>query len=84
MTPVKAVHNGRVTPPKPKPKPKPKPQLSLETLNLLCEVLAQVTIQANQDDFDDASRRVGNARRELLSAVAAHPDARPNQMNKEQ
>ena len=44
---------------------------SLETLELLCEVLAQVTLSAAQDDFDEQARRVGNARRELLEAVAS-------------
>jgi hypothetical protein len=44
---------------------------SLETLELLCEVLAQVTLSAAQEDFDESARRVGNARRELIEAVAS-------------
>lgn len=52
--------------------PKPtEPTLSLETLNLLAEILAGVTVQANRDDFDEVARKVGNARRELIAAIEA-------------
>jgi hypothetical protein len=52
--------------------PKPtEPILSLETLNLLAEVLSNVTVQANNVDFDEVARKVGNARRELIAAIEA-------------
>jgi hypothetical protein len=44
--------------------------LTLETLNFLCEVLAKVTLSASQSDFDEMAQKVGNARRELIAAVA--------------
>jgi hypothetical protein len=52
--------------------PKPtKPILSLGSLNLLAEVLSNVTVQANNVDFDEVARKVGNARRELIAAIEA-------------
>jgi hypothetical protein len=52
--------------------PKPtEPTLSLESLNLLAEVLSNVTLQANRNDFDEVARKVGNARRELIAAIEA-------------
>ncbi|MDQ1401320.1 MAG: hypothetical protein QOE07_1097 [Acidimicrobiaceae bacterium] len=45
--------------------------LSLDSLNLLATLLAQVSISASQADFDEAAARVGRTRRELLAAIKA-------------
>jgi hypothetical protein len=34
-------------------------------------VLSNVTVQANNVDFDEVARKVGNARRELIAAIEA-------------
>lgn len=52
--------------------------LSLDTLNLLALLLAQVTISPTTDDFEDYAVALAKARRELLAAIqaAATPDER--------
>jgi hypothetical protein len=47
------------------------PPLSLDTLNFLCEILAQVTLSAGGADFDEQAAKVSKARRELIAAVEA-------------
>ena len=52
---------GRVTP--------PKAQLSRETLDFLCELVAATTIRPTADDFEEVARKLGKARRELIAAL---------------
>jgi hypothetical protein len=56
---------GRVTP--------PKAQLSRETLDFLCELVAGTTIRPTADDFEEVARKLGKARRELI-AVLSRPE----------
>ena len=48
---------------------KESPELSLETLELLKNVLGQVSLSARQADFADAARLVVNAHTELAAAI---------------
>jgi len=52
---------GRVTP--------PKAQLSRETLDFLCELVAGTTIRPTADDFEEVARKLGKARRELIAVL---------------
>ena len=47
--------------------------LSLGTLNLLAELLAQVTLRPVADDFEEQAAKIGQARRELIAAIAEQP-----------
>jgi len=49
---------GRVTP--------PRAQLSRDTLDFLCELVAATTIRPTADDFEEVARKLGKARRELI------------------
>ena len=50
------------------------PQLSLDTLNFLCEILAKVNLSAADANFTEIAAKVTKARNELLATVEAHPD----------
>ena len=49
----------------------PKPQLTLETLNFLCELLSTVTVSASAADFTELATKVSKAKDELIAAVTA-------------
>ena len=51
----------------------PKAQLSRETLDFLCELVAGTTIRPTADDFEEVARKLGKARRELI-AVLSRPE----------
>ncbi len=52
---------GRVTP--------PRAQLSRDTLDFLCELVAATTIRPTADDFEEVARKLGKARRELIAVL---------------
>lgn len=43
--------------------------MSLDTLNLLAQLLSQVTISPNFDGFEQQALTIAKARRELLAAI---------------
>lgn len=45
--------------------------MSRETLELLNEILGQVTLSASHPDFERQAARIAQARRELAAALAA-------------